>query len=50
MALGIGELFVFLALTAIVGSAGLGLGIFFLAPRITRLADRSDEESRGGDD
>ncbi|MEO8463487.1 MAG: hypothetical protein ABI555_09750 [Chloroflexota bacterium] len=50
MSLALSDLGLFLALVAVIGSIGAGLGIFFVAPRLTRLTDRSDEEPGGGDD
>lgn len=47
---GIGELLALLVLTAITGTVGVAFGIFFLAPRITRRLDRSDEDPGAGDD
>jgi hypothetical protein len=47
---GIGELLALLVLAAVVGSLGIAFGIFFLAPRISRRLDRSDEEPGAGDD
>jgi len=44
------DLVIFIAIAAVAGIAGLALGIFFLAPRISRLIDRSDEEPGAGDD
>ena len=44
------DLLVLTAVVAVVGLLGFGLGIFFLAPRLTRLADRTDEEPGDGDD
>ena len=44
MSAGLGELAAFLVLTAVVGLAGLVLGIVVLAPRLTRHADRDDED------
>jgi len=43
----VGDLFVFLAIVALVGVAGIVVGMLVLAPRLTRLADRAahpDEE------
>ena len=50
MTLDLGELFAFVALAAVVGTIGGALGILFLAPRLSRLAERNDEEPRVGDD
>ena len=44
------ELVVFLAVAAAVVTAGVAFCIFFVAPRISRLADRNDEEPGDGDD
>ena len=38
------DLLVFLALALVIGIAGVAFGIFFLAPRLSRLADRPDED------
>ena len=46
----IGELVAFVVIVAIAGAVGIGFGIFFLAPRLSRLSDRKDEEPRDGDD
>ena len=46
----IGEVVVLLLIAVIAGGIGIGLGIFFLAPRLSRLGERKDEESRDGDD
>ena len=45
-----GDLIVFIAIVVVAGTVGVGLGIFFLAPRISRALDRSDEEPGGRDD
>ncbi|MBF8289254.1 MAG: hypothetical protein HW391_222 [Chloroflexi bacterium] len=55
MTIGIGEIFALLMLSAIIGTIGVALGIFFLAPRISRRLDRQDvngegEETGDGDD
>lgn len=50
MTFGLAELAVFLVLTFIVGAVGVGFGIFFLAPRLSRLADRNDEDPGAGTD
>ncbi len=34
----------------IVGLIGVGLGIFYVAPRLSRLADRADEDPGARDD
>jgi hypothetical protein len=44
------DLVVFLGLVAVAATLGIGLGIFFLAPRISRLIDRNDEEPGARDD
>jgi len=46
----LGEVLVVLGIAAIAAVAGVAFGILFLAPRISRRIDRSDEEQRGGDD
>ena len=46
----IGEIVAIVVIAAIAGALGIGFGIFFLAPRLSRLAERTDEESRDGDD
>jgi hypothetical protein len=43
----VNDLVVFVAVTVVVLAAGIGLGML-VAPRLTRLAERDDEES--GDD
>ncbi len=50
MTFGLTELIAFLVLTGIVAAIGVGLGIFFLAPRLSRLADRNDEDTGAGTD
>jgi len=45
-----GDLVIFLGIVAVAGTIGIAFGIFFLAPRISRLIDRNDEESGAGDD
>ncbi len=50
MTVGLGEILAFLGFSAVVGTVGVALGIFFLAPRISRLLDQSDEEPDAGDD
>lgn len=50
MTFGLGEIAAFLAITAFVGLIGLGLGILFLAPRLSRLTNRADEDDGDGDD
>jgi hypothetical protein len=44
------DLVIFLAIVAVAATAGIALGIFFLAPRISRALDRSDEDPGAGDD
>jgi hypothetical protein len=44
------DLVVFLGLVAVAATLGIGLGIFFLAPRISRLIDRNDKEPGARDD
>jgi len=46
----VNDLLVVLMIAAVAGTVGVTLGIFFLAPRITRLLDRNDEEPGAGDD
>lgn len=50
MTVSLGELAGFLLLAAVIGTIGVATGIFFLAPRLSRLADRSDEEPGGRED
>lgn len=50
MTLALGELVTFVVLAAVVGTIGVALGILFLAPRLSRLTERNDEEPRVGDD
>jgi hypothetical protein len=45
-----GELLLFLLLAAVVGTAGVAFGILILAPRLTRHAERSDEDPGAGPD
>lgn len=45
-----GDLIVFLGIVAVAGTVGIAFGIFFLAPRISRLIDRNDEEPGARDD
>lgn len=44
------DVLVFVGLAVLVGLVGVGLGIFFLAPRLSRLADRADEDPGARDD
>lgn len=46
----IGEVAALVVIAIIAGVIGIGFGIFFLAPRLSRLAERMDEEPRDGDD
>jgi hypothetical protein len=46
----VGDLVVFLVIVAVAGTVGIAFGIFFMAPRISRLIDRSDEEPGARDD
>jgi hypothetical protein len=46
----VGDLAVFLGIVAVAATLGIAFGIFFLAPRISRLIDRNDEEPGAGDD
>jgi hypothetical protein len=46
----IGELVGFLLIAGVAGAIGIVVGILFLAPRLSRLAERKDEEPRDGDD
>ncbi|HSO30359.1 MAG TPA: hypothetical protein VLS28_10680 [Candidatus Sulfomarinibacteraceae bacterium] len=48
MTLGLGELAAFLLLTAAIGTAGVAFGILVLAPRLSRHAERNDEEPGAG--
>jgi hypothetical protein len=45
-----GDLLAFVTLAAVVGTAGVVFGIFFLAPRPSRHAERNDEEPGAGSD
>lgn len=45
----IGEVVGVLAIAAVAGALGIGLGIFFLAPRLSRFSDGNDEEPRDRD-
>lgn len=44
------DLAVFGVLVAAIAIAGVGFGIFFLAPRLTRRQDRADEERHDRND
>jgi len=44
------DLIIVLGIAAVAGIVGIAFGIFFLAPRISRLIDRSDEEPGARDD
>jgi hypothetical protein len=44
------DVLVVVAIAAVAGIVGIGFGIFFLAPRITRRLDRNNEEPGAGDD
>ncbi len=46
----IGEVVALVVIAVVAGVIGIGFGIFFLAPRLSRLAERMDEEPRDGDD
>ncbi|MBI3746351.1 MAG: hypothetical protein HY264_07500 [Chloroflexi bacterium] len=46
----IGELLAILAIGVIAGGIGIAFGIFFLAPRLSRLTERKDEASHDGPD
>jgi hypothetical protein len=46
----IGQLLALLAIATLVAIIGFALGIFFLAPRLSRLADRLAEDDRDRDD
>jgi hypothetical protein len=46
----IGDLALVVIIAALAGAAGIALGIVVLAPRLTRLLDRSDEEPGERDD
>lgn len=50
MTFGLTEVIVFLALAGVVAAIGVGLGIFFVAPRLSRMADRNDEDTGAGTD
>ena len=43
-----GDLFVLLAIAAVIGTAGVAFGILVLAPRLSRHAERSDEDPGDG--
>lgn len=45
-----GELLIVLAIALVAGFIGVGFGIFYVAPRISRLADRDDEDPGDRDD
>ena len=44
------DLVIVLGIAALAGGIGIAFGIFFLAPRISRLIDRNDEEPGARDD
>lgn len=44
------DLAAFGALVAVIAIAGLAFGIFFVAPRLTRREDRTDEERHDRDE
>ncbi|MEO8208869.1 MAG: hypothetical protein ABI598_07515 [Chloroflexota bacterium] len=44
MITGLGDVLVFVGVAVVIGLLGAGFGIFFVAPRLSRLADRNDEE------
>lgn len=46
----VAEVVLVLVIAAVVGTVGVVLGIFFLAPRVSRHLDRSDEEPGAGND
>ena len=46
----LGDLIAIVVIAAVAGGIGIGFGIFFVAPRLSRLAERRDEEPRDGDD
>jgi hypothetical protein len=46
----IGEIVALVVIAIVAGVIGIGFGIFYLAPRLSRLAERMDEEPRDGDD
>lgn len=50
MTFDLAELVLFVALALVAGALGVGFGIFFLAPRLSRLADRDDEDDGAGND
>jgi len=41
--IGAGEVLAFLALAVILGAVGVAVGMLVLAPRLTRLVDRTEE-------
>ena len=46
----IGEVIAILVIGGFAGAIGIALGIFFVAPRLSRFVERKDEEPRDGDD
>jgi hypothetical protein len=46
----VSDVIIVLLIAAAAGTVGVAFGIFFLAPRISRLLDRQDEEPGAGDD
>lgn len=44
MTFALADVLFIIALALLVGIIGLGFGIFFVAPRLSRLTDRSDQE------
>lgn len=45
----VGDLVVVLVVAAVAAVIGVGLGIFILAPRITRMLDRTEADEEPGD-
>ena len=45
-----GDVIAFVVIAGLAGLLGLGLGILFLAPRLSRFANRADEDDSDGDD
>lgn len=44
------DLVIVVVIALVAGFIGVGLGIFYVAPRISRLADRDDEDPGARDD
>ena len=45
-----GDVLVFLGLVALLGAAGIAVGMLVIAPRLSRIADRTEEPGDRSDD